>query len=129
MSDEGAAQVTRYLLIAEAFLTGEMRIQRVPSARAACWVARRGLETMVPLLLRLRCVDVGRASMNVQLICLRVSYVDNPALFSGLASAWDQLSRACHHHAYELTPTITEVRELIGRVRAAEKLLEVTTLS
>ena len=123
MSAGGASQVTRYLLIAEDLLTGKMRIQRVPSSRAACWVTRRGLEAMVSLLLQLRGVDVGRATMNVQLICLRVAYEDDPALFSGLASAWDQLSRACHHHAYELTPTITEARELIGRVRAAEKLL------
>jgi hypothetical protein len=127
VSTGGAGHVTRYILIAEALLTGEMRIQRVSSARAACWVARRGLEAMVPLLLQLRGVDVGRASMNVQLICLRVAYEDDPALFSGLASAWDQLSRACHHHAYELTPTITEVRDLIGRVRAAGKLLPGTT--
>ena len=127
MSAGGAGQVTRYLLIAEALLSGKMRIQRVPSARAACWVVRRGLEAMIPLLLQLRGVDVGRASMNVQLICLRVAYEDDPALFSGLASAWDQLSRACHHHAYELTPTITEVRDLIGRGKAAGKLLAVTT--
>jgi hypothetical protein len=104
-----------------------MRIQRVPPARAACWVARRGLEALIPLLLQLRGVDVGGASMNVQLICLRVAYEDDPALFTGLASAWDQLSRACHHHAYELTPTITEVRDLIGRVKAATKLLPLTT--
>jgi hypothetical protein len=31
--------------------------------------------------------------------------------------AWDGLSRACHHHAYELQPSVMEVRHFIGEVR------------
>jgi len=57
------------------------------------------------------------------LICLSVAYQDDPVLVSGLAGAWDQLSRACHHHAYELTPTTTEVRHLISCLRSGESLL------
>ncbi|ASX00238.1 hypothetical protein MINTM006_22870 [Mycobacterium intracellulare] len=32
--------------------------------------------------------------------------------------AWHSLSRAVHHHAYELQPSVTEVRHLVGQVRA-----------
>jgi hypothetical protein len=31
--------------------------------------------------------------------------------------AWHGLSRAVHHHAYELQPSATEIRYLIGQVR------------
>lgn len=32
--------------------------------------------------------------------------------------AWHGLSRAVHHHAYELQPSVVEVRGLVGQVRA-----------
>lgn len=31
--------------------------------------------------------------------------------------AWNGLSRACHRHAYELQPSIAEVRDLLALVR------------
>ena len=31
--------------------------------------------------------------------------------------AWNGLSRACHHHAYELQPSTAEVRDLVALVR------------
>jgi hypothetical protein len=33
------------------------------------------------------------------------------------AYAWFALSRACHHHAYELGPTASELRHLLGLVQ------------
>lgn len=30
---------------------------------------------------------------------------------------WHALSRAVHHHAYELQPSVAEVRQLVGQVR------------
>ncbi|NIK54312.1 hypothetical protein [Kribbella shirazensis] len=30
--------------------------------------------------------------------------------------SWNALSRACHHHAYELSPTISELRHLHSKV-------------
>ena len=33
--------------------------------------------------------------------------------------AWYGLSRAVHHHAYELQPTVAEVRQLVQQVRMA----------
>jgi hypothetical protein len=31
---------------------------------------------------------------------------------------WHALSRAVHHHAYELQPSVVEVRQLVGQVRS-----------
>jgi hypothetical protein len=35
---------------------------------------------------------------------------------------WHALSRAVHHHAYELQPSAAEVRHLVGQVRQLERL-------
>ena len=59
MTPPQGAEINRHLSLAEALLAGAIRIPRVPATRAACWVARRGLETMVPLLLQRRDVDPG----------------------------------------------------------------------
>jgi hypothetical protein len=62
--------------------------------------------------------------MRTQLICLR-SYLEDPRLAARVGHAWSALSRACHHHAYELAPTsgelhawFTVVSELIERVES-----------
>lgn len=34
---------------------------------------------------------------------------------------WHSLSRAVHHHAYELQPSAAEVRHLVGQVRDLER--------
>ena len=33
------------------------------------------------------------------------------------AAAWTDLSRACHHHPYELAPTANELRDLLDIAR------------
>ena len=42
--------------------------------------------------------------MRTQLICLR-SYLEDAPLAARAGHAWSALSRACHHHPYELGPT------------------------
>jgi len=34
---------------------------------------------------------------------------------------WHRLSRAVHHHAYELQPSVAEIRHLVGEVRELER--------
>jgi hypothetical protein len=60
--------------------------------------------------------------MPTQLICLR-SYLGDARLAARAGHAWSALSRASHHHPYELAPTSAElqswfsvVRELVQRV-------------
>ncbi|UUO00323.1 hypothetical protein M4D79_14855 [Mycolicibacterium novocastrense] len=33
---------------------------------------------------------------------------------------WYSLSRACHHHAYELQPSALEIRQLVAEVRTLD---------
>jgi hypothetical protein len=56
------------------------------------------------------------------LICLAAAYSDQAEPVNDLVSAWDQLSVACHHHAYELTPTLGEARDLLVRVQSGRSL-------
>jgi hypothetical protein len=63
--------------------------------------------------------------MRTQLICLR-SYLEDAPLAARTSHTWSALSRACHHHAYELAPTSTEledwfavVGELVRKVEPA----------
>jgi len=57
--------------------------------------------------------------MRPQLICLR-GYLKDDALAGQAQQLWSSLSRACHHHPYELAPT---VGELEGWMEASGALL------
>ena len=45
---------------------------------------------------------------QAQLVCLRVMTPEG-TLPAQLHEAWGSLSRACHHHPYELAPTVGEL--------------------
>jgi hypothetical protein len=89
--------------------------------RASSLLARQALEDGVRLLWERQALDLRACSMRTQLICLR-SYLGDAELASRVGHAWAVLSRASHHHAYELAPTagelqgwFTAVTELLGR--------------
>lgn len=81
--------------------------------RMAAWLGRAACENAVRARLEARGVEVGRAAMRSQLICLEA--VD-PDSARKAESIWSQLSRACHHHAYDLAPTGAEVAGLLDEV-------------
>ena len=90
--------------------------------RASALLALQALEASVLRLWQRRALDLEGCSMRTQLICLR-SYLEDAKLAARTGHAWSALSRACHHHAYELGPTAGElqswfsvVRELVQRV-------------
>ena len=90
--------------------------------RASALLALAALEVSVHQLWQRRALDLQGCSMRTQLICLR-SYLEDARLAARTAHAWSALSRACHHHAYELGPTAGELRswfsvvgELVERV-------------
>jgi hypothetical protein len=66
------------------------------------------------------CAELGaqlpRASMRARLIVLDV--LGRPDQTHSAQVAWNGLSRACHRHAYELSPTDREVRALLDHVAA-----------
>jgi hypothetical protein len=86
------------------------------SNRAACWIARSALEHAVDDLLEAKRLSANDATMRSKLTLLQVAYEqdnDVPALAD---QAWHRLSQACHHHAFELAPSATEVQHLMQLV-------------
>ena len=83
--------------------------------RASALLARQALEASVQRLWRRRALDLPGCSMRVQLICLRI-YLGDADLAARASHAWSALSRACHHHPYELAPTAGELRVWFGVV-------------
>jgi len=63
-----------------------------------------------------RTLDLEGRSMRAQLICLR-TYLGDTNLAARTGHAWSALSRACHHHPYELAPTAAELRSWFPVVR------------
>lgn len=55
-------------------------------------------------------------STRAQLSCL-VAYVDDGALVADLTFTWQALTRATHHHPYELDPTREELATLLTATR------------
>ena len=90
--------------------------------RASALLALQALEASLLRLWERRTLDLQGCSMRTQLICLR-SYLEDAKLAARTGHAWSALSRACHHHPYELAPTAGElqswfsvVSELVQRV-------------
>jgi hypothetical protein len=76
--------------------------------RASALLALQALEASVVRLWTHRTLDLRGCAMRTQLICLR-SYLKDASLAARTGHAWSALSRACHHHPYELAPTSTEL--------------------
>lgn len=102
---------------ATALLDGSLPI-RLHSVRAAAWVTRSALEDTLNELIRAKGLDPGAANTRTLLGCIEVLYQeDAPYIASEAQYAWDSLSQASHHHAYELAPTHAEVSALTELVK------------
>ena len=95
-------------------------------ARASALLARQSLETALDRLWRSRAPIVVQCSMAAQLLVLP-SYLRDQEAARDAAYAWSALSRACHHHAYELAPTASELRSLIKLTRQVAAAIEAAT--
>ena len=84
--------------------------------RASALLALRALEASLLRLWADRGPGLERCPMRAQLICLR-SYLGDASLAARAGHAWSALSRACHHHPYELAPTAAELRGWLAVVR------------
>ena len=93
----------------------ERLLRRADPATAGLWprasaiLALQALEASLVGLWERRALDLQACSMRTQLICLR-SYLDDATLAARAGHAWSALSRACHHHPYELGPTAGELQ-------------------
>jgi hypothetical protein len=88
--------------------------------RASALLATRALEATVHRPWERRTLDLQGCSMRVQLICLR-TYLGDADLAARAGHAWSALSRASHHHTYELAPTMAELQ---GWFSVVEELIQ-----
>jgi hypothetical protein len=95
-------------------------------ARASALLTRQSLEAAMDLLWRTRAPLVVQCSMSAQLLVLP-SYLRDQEAARDASYAWSALSRACHHHAYELPPTASELRSLIALTRRVAAAIEMAT--
>lgn len=77
-------------------------------SRATAWILRLALEQSVDELWARTTPELMRCPMRAQLLALR-SYA-GPETAAQVATVWAALSRAAHHHDYELAPSVTELR-------------------
>lgn len=99
---------------ARAVLDGTVRLPQSIATRAAAFLARQALEDTTRALCRRAGATIDRATMRSQLVIVRVLHGDQIADTANLA--WTGLSNSCHHHAYELAPTVDEVRYWVNLV-------------
>lgn len=90
--------------------------------RACTWLLRLSVERTLDALWTSRCPEVAGASRRAQLLALD-RFVDTE-LARDVTALWYALSRAAHHHAYELAPIATELRRWHSEVSAAVDKLE-----
>jgi len=86
------------------------------ATRRACWLARAALEDVIAELLVDRTIQAAGASERAKLTMLEGAYSDSRGLAGQAQYAWHRLSEACHQHAFELSPTHGEARDLIDIV-------------
>ena len=84
--------------------------------RAAAILARQALEAALEHLWSNAAPGVENASARAQLACLN-GYIE-AQLASRVRYTWYGLSAACHHHAYELPPTASELEGWLADVEA-----------
>ena len=96
-------------------------MMRVPRAdlvgtwpRASAILGRQALEIALGQLWARAAPGVENASARAQLTCLP-EYVD-AELAGRVRYAWHALSTACHHHAYELPPIVSELNSWLDDV-------------
>ncbi|MFG1791539.1 hypothetical protein [Nocardia sp. NPDC049149] len=77
-------------------------------SRATAWILRIALEQSVDELWLRTAPALARCPMRAQLIALRTFAGVEAA--AQVAALWAALSRAAHHHDYELAPSVTDLR-------------------
>lgn len=89
--------------------------------RCAAWLVRLGLEQALDALWQQHDPVLARITKRAQLLVLG-RYVDAETQHR-TAAPWSVLSRAGHHHHYELAPTVAELRSWLEEGRVIAELL------
>ena len=111
----------RRLVVAHQLLHNPELIEDGAWPRACTWLIRLALEHALDDYWQRRRPEVAAVSRRAQLLTLARTV--DPTLGQRCTQLWHTLSRAAHHHAYELSPTYIELcRWHHGVYRAAEDL-------
>jgi hypothetical protein len=104
----GDESVARELLAAARQLANDAGTEhRGTWPRAAALLARQALEVALKTFWSFTAAGMEAAPFKTQLLCLD-GYI-RPAVARQGYQTWSALSRACHHHVYELAPTRDEL--------------------
>jgi hypothetical protein len=85
--------------------------------RAVAVLGRQALEHALDDFWSAEAPLVRAVPRHPQLVCLG-AYLPAGDVVSGVRAAWHGLSRACHHHVYELPPTAEELGRWLDAVEA-----------
>lgn len=88
------------------------------SARLAAFLARQAVEDLIDA----RCAELTGVQVVVGTARAKLAVIkalDKTPAGPALIDAWHQLTGFCHHHAYELSPTVPEVRAQCAAVERA----------
>ncbi len=83
--------------------------------RTAAFLGRQSLETALDAHWGRVLPNMQYATRRTQLACLD-QFISDRATVDGTRTAWSALSRACHHHPYELSPTAAELNLWLTKV-------------
>jgi len=113
--------------LARSVITDAPRAIGADRTLAAAILIRQAVEEATDALWVSRLPAMSEVRDRAQQITLTF-YLDDPRLAGDVTWAWNRLSSICHHHAYDLPPTLGEIDTLIGVVsRLVDKAAEVPT--
>ena len=101
---------------AEALLDAPDPAMAGKSARLAAFLARQAVEELIDTRCAVLCgVPMVTGTTKAKLAVLKS--LDDTSAGPVLVGAWHQLTGFCHQHAYQLSPTVAEVRDQCVAVR------------
>lgn len=111
---EGPAKI---IVEARAILDARTQTTAAIWPRATALLARQALETALRQFWETAAPGVEQVSFRAQLICLP-AYLGDEVLSERISHCWWVLTRAVHHHAYELSPTLDELSTWLDEASA-----------
>jgi hypothetical protein len=115
--DESVGLAEELIDAADRLLVGDQTARGGWWPRATGFLLRAALEGGLAAYWARVAPGVEQCTMRAQLAVLRRPEYAGVRMATDVAAAWLALSRACHHHAYELSPTVAELRSWSRIVR------------
>lgn len=108
MSGDSLSPAGELLQFARALVDGDTPGTSGLWPRASALLARQSLEVALRTFWAKQAFGTEECSTRAQLLCLG-RYLSDEPLARRAHQAWAALSRACHHHPYDLSPTREEL--------------------